>query len=132
MKAYDGEEITAYAFQTCTEGRHKKEGPTTYPSKRYMGLIINGAKESGIEENYIKNVLEKQPTYNSTILSKAIALTSLLVLFPFFFLPFVILIRLGFKAVFFHRLAKHLKIFFWGLQDTISGTNNTEKEEEKE
>ena len=98
-----------------------------------MGLIINGAKESGIEENYIKNVLEKQPTYNSTIFSKLIALISLLVLFPFFFLPFVILIRLGFKAVFFHRMAKHLKIFFWGLQDTISGTNNsTEKEEEKE
>ena len=40
----------------------KEEG---LPSKRYLGLIIGGAREAGLDAGYIEN-LTKHPTYKAT------------------------------------------------------------------
>jgi len=51
-QVFVGKKTTANAFHV-------------YPSKRYMNLLINGAKETGLDPNYIE-LLEKQPFYTPT------------------------------------------------------------------
>eukprot|EP01121_Diplochlamys_sp_Union-15-3_P008934 TRINITY_DN2403_c0_g1_i1.p1 TRINITY_DN2403_c0_g1~~TRINITY_DN2403_c0_g1_i1.p1 ORF type:complete len:355 (+),score=70.30 TRINITY_DN2403_c0_g1_i1:158-1066(+) len=56
LHAYDGRKFTGYAFVS------KRTSDNLLPSKRYLNILIDGAKESGIKPEYIAN-LEKTKYY---------------------------------------------------------------------
>lgn len=69
----------------------KTDGKYRYPSKRYLDLIVNGAKENKLDENYIKYLEEFPDAYNSlNFLGKFIRFFFLLNYTPFFILFFLI------------------------------------------
>jgi hypothetical protein len=74
VEAYDGRKIKAIAFahKGFETDRPEDEG---IPSTRYMSIILEGAKESKLDPNYITE-LEKIPAYKSSLLVKGVALLS--------------------------------------------------------
>jgi len=57
FKTYDGRDLEGFIF--IGRDPNAKE---YLPSKRYLNLVISGAKEAGLDDEYIKK-LESQPTY---------------------------------------------------------------------
>ena len=55
---YDGREVQGQIYTRANE----KLQNLGLPSKRYLNLIINGAKEAGLDAEYVKK-LEAQPYY---------------------------------------------------------------------
>jgi hypothetical protein len=58
---YDGREVKGQIYTRANE----KLQNLGLPSKRYLNLIINGAKEAGLDAEYVKK-LEAQPYYVPT------------------------------------------------------------------
>ena len=116
--------MDGYAFQTVPAGRHVIEAEWSYPSKRYVRLITEGARQSGIKEDYIKEVLETQPTYHSTLGAKVFAGCAIIVLFPFVLLPFLILWKLGISSSLFHYVMLHVKTGLWWMAALLAGHNH--------
>ncbi len=56
LKTYEGQELKAFIF--VIDGQLQEK----HPSKRYMGIIIEGARRAGLNEEYVKK-LEQIPTY---------------------------------------------------------------------
>jgi hypothetical protein len=84
--AYDGRKIKAFAFENRV-----KSSTAFLPSKRYMGLLISGAKEFNMDEKYIQE-LESIPTCNTSTFKKIIAFL--------FFSPIIFIVLAIFGAVF--------------------------------
>mmetsp|Transcript_26026 Transcript_26026/g.63145 ORF Transcript_26026/g.63145 Transcript_26026/m.63145 type:complete len:294 (-) Transcript_26026:7-888(-) len=60
VTAYDGREIKAYLYT------REKEDKTEYlPSKRYLDVLVSGAKAAGLDEHYTAR-LARLPTYAPT------------------------------------------------------------------
>jgi len=58
LKAYDGRDLEGFVYVP------KEEKTEEYlPSKRYLGVLCKGAKQAGLNSDYIEK-LEKLPTYN--------------------------------------------------------------------
>jgi len=99
VEAYDGRIIDAIAFadKTMSEYREEKEGT---PSRRYMNIIIEGAKENKLDPNYIlylESIKAFQAGLIVKILFALLHLPLLLVVFLIFTLRFMML-RVGGRA----------------------------------
>eukprot|EP01080_Neovahlkampfia_damariscottae_P010028 gene10028-2347_t len=113
-EAYDGRKIKAYAFES-------KERPSFvgYPSQRYMNLLLDGAREYKLDEDYIKE-LEAIPVNTTSTCTK-------FMVFPFFapiMIPvmFIMLTALLFKRFFGIRvpvpgIVNYSKNISWFLHD---------------
>ena len=58
LDCYDGRKIQGSIYS------HKEVKAEGIPSKRYLGLIIDGAREQNLDAAYIEN-LAKHPTYST-------------------------------------------------------------------
>ncbi|KAL6047760.1 GGACT domain-containing protein [Balamuthia mandrillaris] len=85
-----------------------------YPSKRYLNLIIEGARLFSLQEEYIEEVLENQPTYEPSFLGSICFLFMALWLGCIILLPLVVMSRLDVKTPsFFLRAAELIKRSLW-------------------
>ena len=58
LKAYDGRDLEGFVYVP------KEEKTDEFlPSKRYLGVLCKGARQAGLQEDYITK-LEARPTYN--------------------------------------------------------------------
>ncbi len=66
MEAYDGRKLQGFVY--CAEKEHPKN---IFPTRRYMNVVIEGAKQAGLKPNYIEK-LKAIPTYvpDASIIAK--------------------------------------------------------------
>ena len=58
LKAYDGRDLEGFVYVPMEEKTDEY-----LPSKRYLGVLCKGAKQAGLNDDYIAK-LEALPTYN--------------------------------------------------------------------
>lgn len=117
VTTYDNRRIKALTLESSKGGRHAVDSPHTWPSKRYVGLLLDGAGHYRIDPDYVAEYITAQPVCRTSQVLRLVVIALMACIVVPIFVPYYVAMRLGASTRYFHVLAAHLKALVWGLHN---------------